>query len=87
MLQERDVEQIIYLVVRDVEFLQLLEGPDTLDLFKLASSDMEHSHILERGSNVHEIADDRVVQFEEFQTAQDFSYQLQVVECRIYSKF
>ena len=61
MLQERDVEQIIYLVVRDVEFLQLLEGPDTLDLFKLAPSDMEHSHVLERGSNIHEIADDGVV--------------------------
>jgi hypothetical protein len=38
MLDETNIEQIIYLVIADVKLFQLLEGLDALHVFELASS-------------------------------------------------
>ena len=83
VLQEADVKQIVNLIVRDVELLQLLEGTDALHFFEFAASDVQHAYVLERGTDVHEIPNDRVIKLEELEAGQDLTNQLKVVTGRV----
>lgn len=85
MFEEADVEEVVDLVERDVQLLKLLEGLDALHFFQLASSDVQHAHVLERGADVSETADDRVIKLQVLKTRQDFSGHLQVVAGRVHS--
>lgn len=64
VLDESNVEQFINFIVTYIQFFELFESLDTLDLFELAASNVEHSHILERCSNVPESRNYRVIQFQ-----------------------
>lgn len=58
MFQEADVKELVQLVERDVELLQLLECLDALHFFQLAAGDVQDAHVAERSADVAEAPDD-----------------------------
>ena len=64
MVQQANIEEVVYTVVRSVKFFQLLESLDALHLRQLASSNVENAHIFEGSTNVTEAFDNGVVQLE-----------------------
>lgn len=61
VLQKANVKQLVDIVVRNVEFFELSEGLNTLSLFKLTPSQVQDSYVVERGSDVSETSDNRVI--------------------------
>ena len=78
-VQERNVEQLIDLIVRDVKLFQLLERLDALDFPDLTPGYVEHSHVFETSADVSETADHGVIQLEQVQLWHNFPCNLQVV--------
>jgi hypothetical protein len=61
VLQKANVKQLVDIVVGNVEFFELSEGLNTLSLFKLTPSQVQDSYVVERGSDVSETSDNRVI--------------------------
>jgi hypothetical protein len=87
VLEETDVEKFIDVVEIQIEFLQVLKGLDALDFLQLAPREVKDSHELERGANVSEALDQRVIHLEVLKGGEDLSDHLKVVARGIYSEF
>ena len=87
MLSQTDIEQLIDVVMRSIELFQLLKDLDTLHLFQLAASYMQHSHVLERAAKVSETFHNGIVELQVLETWQNFSSYLQTVARSVHSKF
>ena len=86
MLDETNIEQIIYLVIADVKLFQLLEGLDALNVLETGSTKIQNTHILEAGAKIAESADDWVVHFEVFERREDLTRHLQIIEVGVDTK-
>lgn len=73
MLNEANIEQLVDLVVADIQFLKLFEGLDTLYFLEFAATQVKHTNILKRSTDITERWDDRVIQLEVLETRQNFT--------------
>ena len=80
MLAKRHIEQIINLVKTNVQFFKLFKRLYSLQFFDFAPRHMQNSDVFEAGADVAEAADHAIVEFEEFERAEDFTGDLEVVE-------
>lgn len=87
VLEETDVEKFIYIVEIQIEFLQVLEGLYALDFLQLTPGEVKDPHELERGADISEALDQRVIHLEVLKGGEDFSDHLKVVARGIYSQF
>lgn len=73
MLYKTYVEKFVNFVVANIELFELLEGLDALNIFELASTNVQKSHIFKRSSNVTKTWDYWIVKLKIFQALEDFT--------------
>ncbi len=60
MLQEADIEELLYIIVSYVELLKTLKSKNALYLLELTSVKPQHAHVLKARSQIPKTFDDAV---------------------------
>lgn len=61
MFKEANVKQVVNVVISDIKLFQLRKGLNALYFFQFTTSEVENLNIFERGSDVAEASDNRII--------------------------